>query len=101
MRPVPAFLLQLSSAMCEIFLVPRSQEAVQLLFSELFVAVVFQITFSVMGTQQGCCRSVCQCREAKYPPVHPLRCSVPAPWCWSRAQSLGQDPMYEHALLCV
>lgn len=101
MRAVPAFLLQLSSAMHEVFLVPSSQDAVQLLFGELFMAVVFHISFSVIGTQQGCSRSVCQCREAKYPPVNPLRCSVPAPWHWSRTQSWGQDPMYEHALLHV
>ncbi|KAM6227874.1 uncharacterized protein M6G45_017575 [Spheniscus humboldti] len=69
-------LLAVASAMREIFLVPSSRCCVQLLLTELFVAVVFQISFSLNGPQQGCCCSRSQRSEAKHPLVCPLRTSV-------------------------
>ncbi|XP_072717056.1 maestro heat-like repeat-containing protein family member 7 [Ciconia boyciana] len=68
--------LAVAGAMHEIFLLPSSRCCVQLLLGELFMAVVFQVSFSLSGPQQGCCSSGSQSREAKCPPVHTLRSAV-------------------------
>ncbi|KAM6187497.1 maestro heat-like repeat-containing protein family member 7 [Sarcoramphus papa] len=70
--------LAVAGAMHEIFLVPSSQCCVQLLLDELFMAVVSQISFSLNDPQQGCCSCGSQSREAKPPPVHPIRSVVSA-----------------------
>ncbi|KAM6035116.1 maestro heat-like repeat-containing protein family member 7 [Theristicus caerulescens] len=58
--------LALASAMHRIFLTPASRCCVQLLFEELFMAVVFQISFGLKGLQQRCSSHapVCSLRSA-------------------------------------
>lgn len=101
MRAVPGCFLQVAGAMREIFLVPSSQCCVQLLLDELFMAVVFQISFSLKDPQQDRCSCGSPSREAMHPPVRPIRCSVPAPWCLPWAQSRDRGSTCDRALLCM
>ncbi|XP_075344626.1 maestro heat-like repeat-containing protein family member 7 isoform X2 [Mycteria americana] len=87
--------LAVARAMHEIFLLPSSRCCVQLLLEELFMAVVFQVSFGLSGPQQGCCSSGSQSREAECSPVHTLRSAVCATqalfYCLGGGASLVED----------
>lgn len=101
-RPISGCSLQAIRALNEILLLPSSKVPVQLIFPQLYVAVLFQIFFSMEYTLQDLQDYSQMCsQEDGCPPVSPVRCSVPLrrslPW----AQSLGLASPCDSPLLYV